>query len=167
MQFHPTYSPFMLEKHGLYRIQNTRSGKLTDLLHSQLITCTMKISEFKNKRAYLGAVKFKTKDQKYLGILLIFTLIPLMPKKYSLSINLYICVQGRIRQWLTLTYTPFHSITKFYMFLSLWAFLLGFSMWLGVGPKGINKTLAPMGFGPFCQLLTSPKLPLIIFNTTI
>ena len=37
-------------------------------------------------------------------------------------------------------------------------------MWLGVEP---NKTLAPMGFGLFCQLLTSPKLPLIIFNTTI
>ena len=39
-------------------------------------------------------------------------------------------------------------------------------MWLGVGPKGKNKILAPMDFGPFYQLLTSPKLPLIIFNTT-
>ena len=35
------------------------------------------ISKFKNKIAYLGAVKFKTKDYKYLGILLIFTPIPL------------------------------------------------------------------------------------------
>ena len=31
----------MLEKHGLYLIQNVRSKKLTDLLHSQLITCTI------------------------------------------------------------------------------------------------------------------------------
>ena len=61
----------------LYHIQNIRSGKLTDLLHSQLITCTMKVSEFKNKKAYLGAVKFKTKNQKFLGRLLIFTPIPL------------------------------------------------------------------------------------------
>ena len=30
-----------------------------------------------------------------------------------------------------------------------------------------NKTLAPMCLGLFCQLLTSPKLPLIIFNATI
>ena len=27
--------------------------------------------------------------------------------------------------------------------------------------KGTNKTLAPIGLGLFCQLLTSPKLPLI------
>ena len=31
----------------------------------------------KNKIAYLGTVKFKTKDYKYLETLLIFTLIPL------------------------------------------------------------------------------------------
>ena len=100
-----------------------------------------------------------------------------MPKKCGLSIRLYVCVQGKIREWLTLTYTPFHSLTKFYMFLSLyitdcliglafWPFQLGLNMWLGVRP-GTNKTLAPMGFGPFCQLLTSSKLSLIIFNTTI
>ena len=46
-------------------------------------------------------------------------------------------------------------------------FQLGFSMWLEVGPKETNKTLAPMDFGPLYQLLTSPKLSLIIFNTTI
>ena len=40
-------------------------------------------------------------------------------------------------------------------------------MWLGVGPKETNKTLTPMGFGPFYLLLTSQKLPLIIFNTII
>ena len=40
-------------------------------------------------------------------------------------------------------------------------------MWIGVGPKQTNKTLAPMGFGPFYKLLTISKLPLIIFNTTI
>ena len=31
----------MVEKHSLFRIQNIRIGKLTDLLHSQLTTCTM------------------------------------------------------------------------------------------------------------------------------
>ena len=37
----------------------------------------MKVSEYKNKRVYLDAVKFKTKEEKYLGTLLIFTPIPL------------------------------------------------------------------------------------------
>ena len=32
-----------------------------DLFHSWLITCIMQFSKFKNKIAYLGAVKFKTK----------------------------------------------------------------------------------------------------------
>ena len=32
-----------------------------DLLHSQSITCTLSISEFKYKRAYLESVNFKTK----------------------------------------------------------------------------------------------------------
>ena len=45
----------------LYRIQDIRNKKLTDLLYSQLITCTMQISELKNKKAYLGVVKFKNK----------------------------------------------------------------------------------------------------------
>ena len=31
----------LLEKHGLYRIQNTSSRKLMNLLYSQLITCTI------------------------------------------------------------------------------------------------------------------------------
>ena len=51
------------------------------------------------------------------------------------------------------------ALIKFCMFLP--------SMWLGVGPKETNKILAPMGLGLFCQLLTSPKSPLIIFNTII
>ena len=112
-----------------------------------------------------------------MGTFLIFTPIPLMSKKCDLSISLHVCVQWRIREWLTLTYTPFHSSIKFYMFLSLyitnyliglvfWAIPIG-RMWLGVGLKGTNKTLTPMGFRLFSQLLTSPKLSLIIFNTTI
>ena len=44
----------------------------------------MYISEYKNKRVYLGTVKFKTKDYEYLGTLLIFTQIPLVPKKGGL-----------------------------------------------------------------------------------
>ena len=37
---------------SLYCIQNICSRNLTDLLHSQLIACTMQISEFKNKWMY-------------------------------------------------------------------------------------------------------------------
>ena len=48
-----------------------------NLFHSLLITRTMYISEFKNKIAYFDTVKFKTKDQKFLGTLLIFNPIPL------------------------------------------------------------------------------------------
>ena len=59
-----------------------------------------------------------------------------------------------------------------YNWLSNWASLLDHSNWALVcglewDQKGTNKNLAPMGLGLFCQLLTSPKLPLIIFNTTI
>ena len=46
---------------------------------------------------------------------------------------------------------------------SNWALICG----LEWDQKGTNKTLAPMGFGLFSQLLTNPKLPLIIFDTTI
>ena len=96
------------------------------------------------------------------------------------SLNQFICMCLRENKRVTYTHihTIFYSITKFYMFLSLyitnyltglafWAILMDFCMWLRVGPKGTNKTLAPIGFGHFYQLLTSPKLPLIIFNTTI
>ena len=58
-------------------------------------------------------------------------------------------------------------LTDYLIGLAYWPFQLGFSVWLGMGPKGTNKTLAPMGLGLFNQLLTSPKLPLIIFNTTL
>ena len=74
----------------------------------------------------------------------------------------------------------FHALvidTKFCMFLSYnwlsnWASLLDLFNWALVcglewDQKGTNKTLVPMGLGLFCQLLTSPKLPLIIFNPTI
>ena len=44
---------------------------------------------------------------------------------------------------------------------------MGFSLWLEMRPNGTNKTLAPMGLGLFFQLLTNPKLPLIIFDNTI
>ena len=127
---------------------------------------------------YLGAMKFKTKDQKFLKTLLIFTPIPLVPKKCGLSINLYECVHEGIRQCPTLTYKAFHSLIQNsvcfspYNWLSNYASLLGFSNWPLIcgwewDQKGTNKTLASMGLGLFCKLLTSPKLPLIIFNTTI
>ena len=69
--------------------------------------------------------EFKTKNQKYLGTLLIFTLISLVLKKCGLSINLYVCVQGRIRECPTLTYKSLHSLTKFY----ITDYLIGLAFW--------------------------------------
>ena len=45
-------------------------------------------------RVYLGMVNFKTKDQKFLRTLSIFTPIPLVPKKCGLSIS-YMCMFKR------------------------------------------------------------------------
>ena len=69
----------------------------------------------------------------------------------------------------THTHTPFSYITKFYMFLFLYItdYLIGFRYVIWSETKRTNKILALMNFGHFYQLLTSPKLPLIIFNTTI
>ena len=68
--------------------------------------CGLSISSRKNKRVYLGVMKFKNKDKKYLKTLLIFTQIPLKPKKCGLSIS---SREIKRREWLTLTYIPFHS----------------------------------------------------------
>ena len=62
-------------------------------------------------------------------------------------------------------YSPYNQ-------LSNWASLLGLSNWALVcglewDQKRTNKTLTPTSLELFCQLLTSPMLPLIIFNTTI
>ena len=75
---------------------------------------------------YFGEVKFKTKDQKFLRTLLIFTPIPLVPKKCELSISFYEFVQGRMRECITLTYKPFHVHTKFlYISLLITDYLIG------------------------------------------
>ena len=85
------------------------------------------------------------------------------------------------RKNLRVTYTHLHhftmmfSLIKFCTFFSLYLtnYLIGLTFWaFPIGLKcvawnGTNKTLAPMGLGLLCQLLTSPKLPLTIFNTTI
>ena len=42
--------------------KHTAEATNVDLFHSWLITCIMWFWEFENKIAYLGAVKFKTKD---------------------------------------------------------------------------------------------------------
>ena len=127
---------------------------------------------------YLSVVNFKTKDQKFLKTLLIFTPIPLVPKKCGVSINFYEFVQGRMREHPTLTYKTISCSYKNYVcfspynWLSNWAnffgpFQLGFSVCLEWDQKETNKNVAPMGIELFCQLLTSPKFPLIIFNITI
>ena len=115
----------------------------------------------------------------------------LMLKMCGLSISFH----GENNECPTFTYKPFHSLCDhnenpyeslsyenhfeilyvsllIYNWLSNWASLLSHSNWVLVcglewDQKRTNKTLALMGFGLFCQLLTSPKLPLIIFNTTI
>ena len=48
------------------------------------------------------------------------------------------------------------------VFSSFWASPIGLLYVAWDGTKGINKVLAPMGLRHICQLLTSPKLPLII-----
>ena len=127
---------------------------------------------------HLSVVKFKTKDQKFLRILLIFTSILLDTQEVCPLNQLYVYVLERMNECLTFTYIPFNVITKNsicfspYNWLSNWISFLGISNWVLVcglecDKKGTNKTLAPIGIGLFCQLLTSSKLRLIIFNTTI
>ena len=128
---------------------------------------------------YLDAVKFKIKHEKHLGTLLIFTPIPLNAQEVWSLNQLYVYVLERMNEWMSNIHI--HTIWCCYKnsvcfsphnWLSNWASLLSLSNWTLVcglewDQKRTNKTLAPMGLRLFCQLLTSPKLPLIIFNTTI
>ena len=76
-----------------------------------------------------------------------------------------------------ITHKQFHIHKILYVSLHITDYLIGLAFlgllnWVLVcglewDKNGINKTLAPMGLRLFCQLLTSLKLPLIIFNTTI
>ena len=129
-----------------------------------------------NKRVYLDAVKFKTEDEKHLGILLIFTSIPLDAQEVW-SLN-HLCVY--VLERMMKSHPNIQTISYYKNFVSFSphnslsnsASLLGLPNWVLVcglewDQKGTNKTLVPMGLGLFCQFLTSPKLPLIIFNTTI
>ena len=75
-------------------------------------------------------VNFKTKDQKFLRTLSIFTPIPLVPKKCGLSISFYEFVQGRIRECLIFTYIPFHVLKKIlYVSLLTIDYLIGLAFW--------------------------------------
>ena len=93
---------------------------------------------------YLGVVKFKTKDQKFLRTLLIFTPIPLDAQEVWSLNQLDVYVLERMNECLTLTYIPFYVlvvsllITDYLIGLAFGPFQLGFSMWLEVGLKG-NK----------------------------
>ena len=96
---------------------------------------------------------------------------------WSLNQFIFMCSRENKR----VAYTHIHIISFSYKILYVSLLItdyliklafLGHSNWdlvydLEWDQKGTNKTLAPMGFGLFCLLLTSPKLPLIIFNTTI
>ena len=70
----------------------------------------MLILEFKNKIAYLGVVKFKTKDYKYLGTLLIFIPIPLYTQEVW-SLNQFPRENNRVA---SLTHT--HHFTMMSLF---------------------------------------------------
>ena len=75
-------------------------------------------------------LNFKTKDQKFLRTLSIFTLIPLVPKKCGLSISFYEFVRGRMIECLTLTYKPCHVLTKIlYVSLLITDYLIGLVFW--------------------------------------
>ena len=113
----------------------------------------------------------------HLRTLLIFTPIPLVPKKCGLWIN-YMCMFKRELESVQHSHTNHFILLQNSIcfspcnWLSNRTRLLSHSNWglvcgLKWDQKGTNKTLAPMGPGLFCQLLTSSKLPLIIFNTTI
>ena len=56
---------------------HVRSGKINGSTSFAIDNMYYVSSEFENKNAYLGVMKFKTEDQKFLGRLLIFTPIPL------------------------------------------------------------------------------------------
>ena len=118
--------------------KHTVEATYMDLFHSWLITSIMWFSEFENKIAYLGAVKFKTKDLKFLGTLLIFTPIPLYAQEVW-SLNQFLRENNRV---VSLAQTHHFSIIilflkkNFCMFLpfitnwlSNWAGLLGLSNW--------------------------------------
>ena len=75
-------------------------------------------------------VNFKTKDQKFLRTLFIFTPIPLVPKKCGLSISFYEFIQGRMKEFPILTYKPFHVLTKIlYVSLLITDYLIGLAFW--------------------------------------
>ena len=81
-------------------------------------------------RVYLDVVKFKTKDEEYLGIILIFTPIPLDAQDVWSLNQLCVCVLKRMKKCLTLTYIPIHVLTKImYVFLHLTDNLIGLTFW--------------------------------------
>ena len=99
------------------------------------------------------------------------------------SLNQFTCMCSRENKRMAYThihtiFIHFHALQILYVSLLIfnwlfnWTSLLGHFNWVLVCgiewyQKVTNKTLTPMGLGFFCQLLTSPKLLLIIFNTTI
>ena len=79
-----------------------------------------------NKRVYLGVVNFKNEDQKFLRTLLIFTPIPLVTQEVW-SLNQF--VLKRMKESLTLTYTPFHVLKILYVSLFITNYLIELAFW--------------------------------------
>ena len=71
-----------------------------------------------NKRVYLDAVKFKTKDEEYLGILLIFTPISLDAQEVWSLNQLCVYILERIKECVSPLHTSHFIFMKFCIFLS-------------------------------------------------
>ena len=78
---------------------------------------------------YLGVVNFKTKYQKFLRTLLIFTPIPLDAQEVWSLNQLDVYVLERMNECLTLTYIPFYVLVVSLLItdLSNWVSLIGLS----------------------------------------
>ena len=62
--------------------------------------------------------EFKNKDSKHLGILLIFTLIPLMPKMCGLSMS-YMCMSREKNEEVSYQHTNHFMFIKKIMYVSV------------------------------------------------
>ena len=117
--------------------------------------CVLQILLLHAHAASLGVVKFKSKDQKYLGTLLIFTLIPLMSKKFGLSISLYVCSRENKRMFNTHIQTILFSYKILYVSLLYFFFFLQNEGSRGIYTGKVTLQLLTHLVGPLVTQLTS------------
>ena len=78
----------------LYRIQNIRRGKINGSTSFAIDNMYYVNFRIKEQESIPWCGEFQNKDQKYLGTLLIFTPIPLTPKKCDLQLAYMIVFKG-------------------------------------------------------------------------